>query len=281
MSYSHPVLTTTIVSLPGPHVSHHQWDPNVADKIISLPLCCNHIPPLFQILLCLPLLGESHTQTTISLCFFTAPSPAPLHLSLPFLPAGLVLSLLLFLRWQLFGACPAFLAQPPSTIYSISKCLLRVTGTLLGTGVQQETKLRTAVNKEKYNSVSRIVRTVKKKKAARRAGRRLSHREGPKGGLELLPTFPTSGLRACISNILLLCQRPPLHPSLGLYHVYPDLKSGEAPGTTVMQRETCRYELEDSLWQKEPGARPQITKHRPSPLPSPHPEHRCSSKYSV
>lgn len=82
MSYSHPVLTTTIVSLPGPHVSHHQWDPNVADKIISLPLCRNHIPLLFQILLCLPLPGESHTQTTISLC----------------LSDRLVLILLLFLR---------------------------------------------------------------------------------------------------------------------------------------------------------------------------------------
>lgn len=81
MSYSHPVLTTTIVSLPGPHVSHHQWDPNVADKIISWPLCCNHIPPLFQILLCLPLLGESLTETTTSL------SASPPYISLPFLAA--------------------------------------------------------------------------------------------------------------------------------------------------------------------------------------------------
>lgn len=85
MSYSHPVLTTTIVSLPGPHVSHHQWDPNVADKIISLPLCCNHIPSFFKILLCLPLLGESHTQTTISLLLHISLT-ALHHLSLPFLP---------------------------------------------------------------------------------------------------------------------------------------------------------------------------------------------------
>lgn len=82
MSYSHPVLTTTVVSLPGPHVSHHQWDPNVADKIISLPLWGNHIPPLFQSFLCLPLLGELHTQTTTSLCVFVSPSaPAPIPLS--------------------------------------------------------------------------------------------------------------------------------------------------------------------------------------------------------
>ena len=102
MSYSHPVLTTTIVSLPGPHVSHHQWDPNVADKIISLLLCCNHIPPLSQILLCLPLLGESHTQTTISFCVFT---PLP-TLSHPHsLSEALTLLLLLFQGPQLFGAC--------------------------------------------------------------------------------------------------------------------------------------------------------------------------------
>ncbi|VCW74497.1 unnamed protein product [Gulo gulo] len=82
MSYSHPVLTTTIVSLPGPHVSHHQWDPNVADKIISLPLCCSHIPPLLQSFLCLPFLGESYTQTTTSLCVSVSPSaPAPIPLS--------------------------------------------------------------------------------------------------------------------------------------------------------------------------------------------------------
>lgn len=102
MSYSHPVLTTTIVSLPGPHVSHHQWDPNVADKIISLLLCCNHIPPLSQILLCLQLLGESHTQTTISFCVFT---PLP-TLSRPHcLSEALFLLLLLFRGPQLFGAC--------------------------------------------------------------------------------------------------------------------------------------------------------------------------------
>lgn len=150
MSYSHPVLTTTIVSLPGPHVSHHQWDPNVADKIILLPLCCNHIPPLFQILLCLPLLGESHRQTTISLCFFTSPSPphpTPLCLSYQ-----LILLPFLFLRSQLFWAWPVFLSPPPSAIYPVGKCLLRVTGTLLGT----RTKLRTAVNKTKYSRMSEL-----------------------------------------------------------------------------------------------------------------------------
>lgn len=73
MSYSHPVLTTTIVSLPGPHVSHHRWDPNVADKIILLPLCCNHIPSLLQILLRLPITrGITYTDH---------------HLPLPLLPA--------------------------------------------------------------------------------------------------------------------------------------------------------------------------------------------------
>lgn len=66
MSYSHPVLTTTIVPLLGPHVSHHQWDPNVADKITSLPWCCNDIPALPQILPCLALLGESRARATIS-----------------------------------------------------------------------------------------------------------------------------------------------------------------------------------------------------------------------
>lgn len=147
MSYSHPVLTTAIVSLPGPHVSHHQWDPNVADKIISLPLCCNHIPPLFQIFLCLPLPGGSHTQTTTSLHFFVSPSaPTPISLCLPY---RLIPILLLFLRSRLFRACPVFLAQAPCTVHSVSKCLLRVTGTLLGAGVKQETQLRTAVGKEK------------------------------------------------------------------------------------------------------------------------------------
>lgn len=83
MSYSHPVLTTTIVSLQGPHVSHHQWDPNVADKIISLFWGCNHIPPAFQILFCLPLRGVLDTQTTISFCSRTSPtSPLPPHNSL-------------------------------------------------------------------------------------------------------------------------------------------------------------------------------------------------------
>lgn len=101
MSYSHPVLTTTIVCLPGPHVSHHQWDPNVADKIISLSLCCNHIPPLFQILLCLPLLGD-HTHRPPSLPASSHPPhhpPASLCLSYQ-----LVLVLLLVLRSQLSWA---------------------------------------------------------------------------------------------------------------------------------------------------------------------------------
>lgn len=85
MSYSHPVLTTTIVSLPGPHVSHHQWDPNVADKIILLSLCYNHIPPLFQILLCLPLVGN-HTHTDHHLSQFRhIPLTILPHLPLPFL----------------------------------------------------------------------------------------------------------------------------------------------------------------------------------------------------
>lgn len=107
MSYSHPVLTTTIVSLPGPHVSHHQWDPNVADKIISLPLCCNHIPSFFKILLCLPLPGESHTQTTISLLLHISLTPYTTSLCLSY---QLLLLFLLFLRSQLFWACPVLLA---------------------------------------------------------------------------------------------------------------------------------------------------------------------------
>lgn len=150
MSYSHPVLTTTIVSLPGPHVSHHQWDPNVADKIILLSLCYNHIPPLFQILLCLPLLGNhTHTDHRLSLLLHT---PSPSYPTCLCLSYQLIRFLFLFLRSQLFGAGPVFLARPPSTIYSVSKCLLRVTGTLLGTRI----KLRTAVNKANYNRLSEL-----------------------------------------------------------------------------------------------------------------------------
>lgn len=78
MSYSHPVLTTTIVSLLGPHVSPHQWDPNVADTIISLPSCCNCIPPLLQILLSSPCLGEIMRATV-------SQPPPPLAFWLPFL----------------------------------------------------------------------------------------------------------------------------------------------------------------------------------------------------
>lgn len=87
MSYSHPVLTTTIVSLPGPHVSRHQWDPNVADTIISLPWSCHHIPLLLQILLSLPLARGNQTQATISQGL-----PAPLSLGSP---AAFSLTLLL------------------------------------------------------------------------------------------------------------------------------------------------------------------------------------------
>lgn len=136
MSYSHPVLTTTIVSLPGPHVSHHQWDPNVADKIISLSLCCNHIPPTFSNSSLSPITRGSHTQATIPPCFFTSPSLS--HPTSPCFPYRLVLIFLLVLKSQLFGACPVFLARPPSTICPISKCLLRVADTILGTGMQQE-----------------------------------------------------------------------------------------------------------------------------------------------
>ena len=136
MSYSHPVLTTTIVSLPGPHVSHHQWDPNVADKIISLSLCCNHIPPTFSNSSLSPIMRGSHTCTTIPPCFFTSPSPS--HPTSPCLSYQLVLIFLLVLKSQLFGDCPVFLARPSSMIYSISKCLSRVAGTILGTGMLQE-----------------------------------------------------------------------------------------------------------------------------------------------
>ena len=130
-----------------------------------------------------------------------------------------------------------FLAQAPA-LYSVSKCLLRVTGTLLGTGVKQEAKLRTAVGREKSNGLSGTVSTRKETRAERASELfwpRVVGKTSPRKPGSCSPPFFHLGLRTGLTSSC-LARRLPSLPSLCLERVYLDLESRGGTGHNFCSR---------------------------------------------